>query len=123
MNTDRPTMDQTTARTATTQELRDAFLVEELFADGEARTLRTGEDDMLIAGIVPASGALGLPAAAADGREFGIINIGGDGEVIVDDESFALGHRDGLYAGLGSTVTFRGDGARFYVVAVPWRSS
>jgi len=119
MNTDRPTTDAAHARAATTQELRDAFLVEELFAAGEARTLGTAEDDMLIAGIVPASGQLALPAAASEGREFGIINIGGDGEVLVDGEAYALGHRDGLYAGLGSTLSFRGADARFYVVAVP----
>lgn len=116
---ERPTMDAARTRTATTQELRDAFLVEELFAAGQARMLRTGEDDMLIAGIVPSSGELGLPTEDTDGREFGIINIGGDGQVLVDDYAHTLGHRDGLYAGLGSTLTFRGPEARFYVVAVP----
>jgi 4-deoxy-L-threo-5-hexosulose-uronate ketol-isomerase len=118
MNADRPSMDAVRARTATTQELRDGFLVEELFAAGEARTLRTAEDDMLIAGIVPVAGELGLPEAAVQGREYGVINLGERGEVVVDGEAHALEHRDGLYAGAGATLSFRGEGARFYVVAV-----
>lgn len=123
MNADRPAMDPASARTATTQELRDAFLVEELFIDGEARTLRAADDDMVIAGIVPSAGELDLPEVAALGREFGVINIGGDGEVVVDGVAYPLGHRDGLYAGLGSSLSFSGAEARFYVVAVPARET
>ena len=52
-------------------------------------------------------------------REFGIINLGTDGEVVVDGEVHPLGHRDGLYAGRGSSLVFRGRGARFYVVSAP----
>jgi len=120
---DRGVTDAVRARAASTDELRDAFLVDELFADGEVRTLHTAEDRMLVAGVVPSAGELVLPEVptlGADGlsrREFGIVNIGEAGEVVVDGQVHALAHRDGLYAGRGSTLAFRGAGARFYVVA------
>jgi len=123
VNIDRPVTDAIRARTATTQELRDAFLVEGLFAPGEVNTLHTAEDRMLVAGVVPSAGELTLGEIDALGegglarREFGVVNIGGPGEVVVDGETFSLGHRDGLYAGRGSALSFRGEQARFYVVA------
>ncbi|QTV80387.1 5-dehydro-4-deoxy-D-glucuronate isomerase [Microbacterium sp. NIBRBAC000506063] len=124
MTTDRPTIDPTRARTATTEELRDAFLLENLFVDGEAHAAHTAEDRMVVAGVVPGTGELSLPelpALGAEGysrREFGVINIGEAGEVVVDGEVYSLEHRDGLYAGRGAQLSFRGEGARFYVVAV-----
>ncbi len=123
MTTDRPATDPRHARTATTQELRDAFLVDDLFVAGEARATHTAEDRMLIAGVVPTTGELALPdvdALGPDGyarREFGVINLGEPGEVLVDDEAHTLAHRDGLYVGRGAALRFRGEGARFYVVS------
>lgn len=35
-------------------------------------------------------------------REMGIINIGGDGEIIVDGKSYTLVSKDGLYIGSGN---------------------
>ncbi|BDV29896.1 5-dehydro-4-deoxy-D-glucuronate isomerase [Microbacterium terricola] len=122
MNRDRHATDPASARTATTQELRDRYLIDELFADGEVRTVHTAEDRMLVAGVVPGDDdlVLGDIAALGDGgldrREFGVINLGTPGEVLVDGEPYALDHRDGLYAGRGSRLAFRGRGARFYVV-------
>ena len=123
MITDRPVVDATRARVATTQELREAFLVDELFIAGEARAVHTAEDRMLIAGVVPGTAALTLPHVEALGegglarREFGVVNIGETGEVVVDGQPYELAHRDGLYIGRGSTFSFRGEGARFYVVS------
>lgn len=123
MTDDRPAADLRAVRTATTQELRDAFLVEELFVRGEARATHTAEDRMVIAGVVPAESPLTLPEVAALGadgfarRELGVINIGETGEVIVDGAVHTLAHRDGLYIGRGADVVFQGGGARFYVVS------
>lgn len=130
MTDDRPAVDARTARTATTQELRDAFLVEDLFVRGEARATHTAEDRMMIAGIVPAGHPLTLPDVAALGpdglarREFGVLNLGETGEVVVDGTTHTLAHRDGLYIGRGAVargadVRFQGDDARFYVVSAP----
>lgn len=123
MTVDRPAFDPTRTRTATTQELRDAFLIEDLFVAGEARAVHTAEDRMLVAGVVPLGAELSLPEVDALGpygyarREFGVINLGEEGEVLVGGVAYGLAHRDGLYAGRGSTLSFRGVGARFYVVA------
>jgi len=123
MNRDRHATDPIATRAASTQELRDQFLIDELFVDGEVRTLHTAEDRMLVAGVVPLDGELSfddVDALGADGlsrREFGVVNLGEAGEVVVDGEAYSLAHRDGLYAGRGSTLAFRGRGARFYVVS------
>src|SRR5687768_18302693 len=84
---------------------------------------------MLIAGVVPGAGELTLPHVEALGegglarREFGVINIGETGEVVVDGEPYELAHRDGLYIGRGSTFSFRGEGSRFYVVSADRKST
>jgi 4-deoxy-L-threo-5-hexosulose-uronate ketol-isomerase len=123
MSRDRHATDPASARTATTEQLRERYLIEDLFAEGEVRAVHTAEDRMLVAGAVPADTELALGAVDAigeagwDRREFGVINLGTDGEVVVDGVAHALGHRDALYAGLGSTLTFRGRGARFYLVS------
>lgn len=124
-NRDRQAADPRSACTATTQELRDQYLIDELFVAGEVRTVHIAEDRMLVAGVVPSGAELTLgdvPTLGEGGmlrREFGVINIGESGEVLVDGVAYTLGHRDGLYAGLGSSLSFRGDGARFYVVSAP----
>ncbi|GAA1846317.1 5-dehydro-4-deoxy-D-glucuronate isomerase [Agromyces salentinus] len=129
MNRDRHATNPAAARTASTQELRDAYLVDGLFARGEVRTLHTAEDRMLVAGVVPDGGELSFGEIRALGegglerREFGVVNIGEPGEVVVDGVPFELGHRDGLYAGRGSTLAFRGDGARFYIVTAVAQAS
>ncbi|WP_127793744.1 5-dehydro-4-deoxy-D-glucuronate isomerase [Agromyces sp. LHK192] len=124
MNRDRHSTSPAGARAATTQELRDAYLIDDLFASGEVRTLHTAEDRMLVAGIVPTGDVeLGLgeiPALGEGGlarREFGIVNLGEAGEVLVDGAVHRLEHRDGLYAGRGAALAFRGDGARFSLVS------
>ena len=123
MITDRPAIDAVRTRAATTEELRESFLVEELFAEGEARAVHIAEDRMLIAGVVPGDGELTLPQVEALGagglarREFGVINIGETGVVVVDGRPTAMEHRDGMYIGRGSTFSFSGAGARFYVVS------
>ncbi len=115
----------TSAETATTADLRDSYLVQDLFADGEVRATYTHEDRLLVGGAVPGTGQLDLPAftevlgteSHLAGRELGVINVGGPGEVLVDDEPHALGTLDGAYVGLGRRVAFRGAGARFYLVS------
>ncbi|PZG20107.1 5-dehydro-4-deoxy-D-glucuronate isomerase [Micromonospora craterilacus] len=112
--------------TATTAELRENYLVDDLFSTGEVRGVYTHEDRMLIGGAVPGHQQLGLPAWDVLGvsshlqrRELGIINVAGPGHVLVDGEKFELGHLDGLYVGRGSKVTFAGADAAFYFVSAP----
>ena len=115
----------------TTEELRAHFLVEELFLTGQTRMVYSYYDRLIIAGVVPQDkleldvdekiiGASHL----LERREMGIINIGGEGTLVVDGTEYAMAPRDGLYIGMGSReIVFRSaDAARpakYYVNCAP----
>lgn len=112
--------------TSRAADLRENYLIEDLFAEGEVHAVYTHDDRMVVGGAVPAGERLELPAwdvLATDThlarRELGIINVAETGQVLVDGEKFELGHLDGLYVGRGSEVAFVGDDAAFYFVSVP----
>ena len=121
----------TSAETATTADLRDSFLVQDLFVTGEVNATYTHEDRMVVGGAVPGTGQLDLPAFAdvlgteshLERRELGVINVGGSGPVVVDGEKFELEHLDGLYVGRGSEVSFAGAEAAFYFVSASAHAS
>ncbi|HEX8359067.1 MAG TPA: 5-dehydro-4-deoxy-D-glucuronate isomerase [Longimicrobium sp.] len=128
-----PSPEQT--RRMTTEELRNSFLVPDLFQPGAA-TLRFVElDRVVLGGIVPVDGALRLdapPEMAAEffleRREAGILNVGGAGRVTADGTEYAMAARDGLYLGRGTReVTFASDDpsapAKFYLVSYPAHAS
>ena len=127
MNTDRPTTDAARARTATTQELRDAFLIEELFVAGEARTAAHAEDRMLVAGVVPAAASSPRRARRARRRRprraaSSASSTSGAGEVHRRRGSVMRSTTaTACTRVVGSTLSFRGADARFYVVAVAGR--
>lgn len=117
--------DPASLETATTAELRERYLVDDLFVEGEIRATYTHEDRMVLAGAVPTGDAT-LTLETADPlraesflerRELGVINLGGPGELLVDGEAHTLGTLDGAYVGRGREVAFRGAGARFYLVS------
>lgn len=127
----RPTLDVRHAtapgsiETATTEDLRARFVVSGLFVPGEVRGTYTHHDRLVVAGAMPAGGAdLTLEGGGPigegtflDHRELGIVNLGGDGEVLVGGEAHRLGRLDGMYVPRGHEVGFRGEGARFYLVS------
>lgn len=112
-------------------ELREAFVTSPLFCDGEVKLTYTDVDRGVIAGIMPTSKALMLPThkeLAADyfcqRREAGVINIGGEGSITVDGESFAMANKDSLYIAKESKeVEFSSNDAKnpakFYLVSYP----
>jgi 4-deoxy-L-threo-5-hexosulose-uronate ketol-isomerase len=113
-------------QTATAADLRDSFLVEDLFCQGEVHGVYTHDDRMVVGGAVPGTGQLELPAWDVLGtdkhlerRELGVINVGGTGAVLVDGEKFELDHLDGLFVGRGAEVSFSGADAAFYFVSAP----
>lgn len=109
-----------------TTALRQNFLAEGMFADGEIRLVYTHYDRFTIGGAVPAGGSLVLDKVEEtktehflDRREMGIVNIGETGTVEADGESYEMGRGDVLYLGMGTgAVTFKGDG-RFYITSCP----
>lgn len=90
-----------------TAELRAAFLVDDLFAPGELRSVSTDLDRMLLCGVVPFS-PIALPAYSSFGtayfterRELGVVNLGPPGRVSVGGVAYTVGTLDCLYVGLG----------------------
>ena len=111
--------------TATTEDLRARFVVSGLFTPGRVGGTYTHHDRMIVAGAVPVGGdvlTLGGGDPVGEGpflahRELGVINLGEDGEVLVDGDAHRLGRLDGMYVPRGHDVGFRGEGARFYLVS------
>ena len=112
-----------------TQELREHFLLGDLFAPGEIRLVHTGLDRMIAGGIMP-DAALPLdppPDLRArffhERRESGVMNIGDPGEVIVDGRHFSVGPLECVYIGRGAeNILFRslhGGQAAFYLLSCP----
>lgn len=118
-------------RRLTTDELRDRFLVQDLFRDSQVTFRFADLDRVILAGAVPTDGPLdlGVPdELAADSfterREVGVLNIGGAGTVSIGGEAHTLDSLDVLYVGRGAgDLTFASDetsaSARFYVVSYP----
>jgi 4-deoxy-L-threo-5-hexosulose-uronate ketol-isomerase len=117
-----------------TDELRQSFLLSDLFVPGEINLRITDLDRAVVGGAVPTDGPIALPnpdALRADffaeRREIGILNIGGDGTVTVDEQNFDLASRDVLYVGRGSRdVSFASASAenpsRYYIISYPAHS-
>jgi 4-deoxy-L-threo-5-hexosulose-uronate ketol-isomerase len=113
------------------EELRDRYLIEDLFREGECVLNYTHADRFVIGGVAVAGAAVKLPAqtepASAAGhpflerRELAIVNVGKIvGTVTVDGETHTLGNKDCLYVGMGAAdVSFEGAGARFYLASCP----
>ncbi|MBJ6987596.1 5-dehydro-4-deoxy-D-glucuronate isomerase [Devosia sp. MC521] len=114
-----------------TEELRDTFLVEDLFEPDTVRWVYTHYDRMAVGSAVPAGGPLALlpikPTGTEnflDRRELIAVNIGAPGTIVVDGENHAVGSRDMLYIGMGNKdVQFAGEGAKFYLLSAPAHAS
>lgn len=114
----------------TTDELRDAFLVD-LFEAGDLNLLYCEVERAIVGAAVPTVAKLSLEAGkelAADyfcqRREVGVLNIGAVGTVTVDGTKYTMENLDGLYIGRGSKeIIFESDAAddpaRFYLISYP----
>lgn len=116
----------------TTRELREAFVMENLFQPGRITLVYSDSDRAIVGGAVPLASPLPLLATQKEmaaqyfneRRELGVVNIGGDGVVRVDGKDSHLGARDMLYVGRGAkTIEFSSsDPARpavYYLVSFP----
>jgi 4-deoxy-L-threo-5-hexosulose-uronate ketol-isomerase len=117
-----------------TDQIREAILIEHLFAPDELSTTYSHYDRLIIGGANPVSKPLRLEtfpelkaAYFLERRELGIINVGAASSVMVDGKTFDLDFKDALYVGRGSKeIVFhksvRGQ-AMFYFNSAPAHSS
>jgi 4-deoxy-L-threo-5-hexosulose-uronate ketol-isomerase len=121
--------------TLDTAALRRHHLISGLFKEGTVQLTLSHVERMVIGGVLPVAGDVVMeiadPAYSAislERREFGIVNIGGEGSVSVDGTPFALRARDGLYVGMGvKSLRFASNAgdqpAKFYLVSTPAHAS
>ncbi|MFT4835890.1 MAG: 4-deoxy-L-threo-5-hexosulose-uronate ketol-isomerase [Psychromonas sp.] len=119
----------------TSSELKESYVVDNLYQPDEVPLTYSDIDRGVIGSAVPVKEELGLPIdkeLACDyftqRREIGVLNIGGAGQVIVNDEAFSLAFEDSLYIGRGNeNVIFKSDDsenpAKFYFVSYPAHTS
>ena len=125
------TSDRFSIRRMTTQELRDRFVIENLFQQGKANLVYTNVDRAVVGGIVPLEEPLELKGSRemacayfCERREVGIINLGGAGSIVVDGTTHDMGNRECLYIRRGSRgILCASDNpvapAQFYLVSYP----
>ena len=114
-----------------TEELRENYLVEDIFKDDQIELVYSHVDRIIFGGIKPVYKELKLEAGKEmgvdyflEGRELGIINIGGKAIVTIDGTEYELKEKDGLYVGKGNKeVSFKSvnpeEPAKLYVNSVP----
>lgn len=114
-----------------TEELREKYLVENVFEADEISLVYSHQDRIIAGGVMPIEKTLSLgttkelaTAYFLERRELGIINIGGDGVVVLDGKEYNVGHKEGMYVGMGTKdVSFKSvdknNPAKFYVNSAP----
>lgn len=124
-------IDPGTAAAMGTDQLRENFLIDDLFTAGQVRWTYSHYDRMAVGSAVPDGGALALEPIRPTGtvnfldrRELIAVNIGEAGTISVDGEDHAVGTRDMLYIGMGKVdVRFAGAGAKYYLLSAPAHAS
>jgi 4-deoxy-L-threo-5-hexosulose-uronate ketol-isomerase len=118
-----------------TGELREHFLIQDLFVPDQIKMVYTYYDRLIVGGLCPMREStleVDKSVIGADSllerREMGIINIGGAGIVTVEGRRFELASRDGLFIGVGAReVVFNsanaGTPAKFYFNCAPAHTS
>lgn len=114
-----------------TQDLRDTFQICDLFVSGQLVAHFTDLDRLVVGGVMPALETIELPNHKETGRAFflerrelGAINVGGEGKVVADGQTFSLEKLDCVYLPMGTkSVTFESvdpsNPAKFYFLSCP----
>ena len=121
------------AQSLGTNSLREKFLIENVFVEGELTLNYTHIDRVIVGGACPTLvelvfgtelGALVGTDYLLERRELGVINIGGAGKVIVDGQAYSVDNFCAIYVGSRSkVVSFKSDDAsnpaKFYFNCAP----
>ena len=122
---------QQEAQSFDNEQLRSNFLIESIFQKNEISLSYTHYDRVILGGVMPTSSEISLPTYDnlksdyfLERREIGIINVGGEGEILVDDSVFSLSKLDALYVGKGcKSVIFKSlnseNPAQFFLLSAP----
>lgn len=118
-----------------TERLRKEYLIDDVFGIDEINLVYSHIDRIIVGGVVPMAKEVVLETAPElrsptflARREMGVINIGGDGVVTVDDDKYEMTKYDCLYVGRGAAkITFesndKANPAKFYLNSVPAHTS
>ncbi|MDD4316627.1 MAG: 5-dehydro-4-deoxy-D-glucuronate isomerase [Clostridia bacterium] len=116
--------------TMTTEQLRETFLLQNLFEKGKLNLVYSHIDRIIAGGCIPVED-ISLPSGAElkaayflERREMGVICIFGSGEIVADGISYPMKKYDCLYLTRGTKeVTFRSDDkqnpAFYYINSTP----
>ncbi len=127
----RYTADKIRYKTMTTDELRENFLIDYLFREGEILLEYCEIERAIVGSAVPTKKPLKLKAGkelAAEyfcqRREVGILNTGNKGKITVDGTEYEMSNLDCLYIGRGSSeVSLESDDssepAKYYILSHP----
>lgn len=115
----------------TTGRLREEFLIDDLFQADVIKLVYSHIDRIITGSAVPVRETLKLTAGDelraqyfCERRELGVINIGGSGTITIDGKVYQVGHKEGMYIGMGSKdIMFASDDAsspaKFYLNSAP----
>lgn len=114
-----------------TEELREHFLIQNLFDPDQFKMIYSYFDRLIVGGVCPVNPVaididekiIGAPHLLAR-RELGLINIGGPGTVDIDGQTASLAFKDGLYVGMGAkelvfSSADRNNPAKYYLNCAP----
>lgn len=114
-----------------TAQLREHFLIENIFEAGKVHLTLSHYDRFIAGGIMPLGEKIELPNPEKlkanyflERRELGIINVGGTGTIIADYVRFEIGFKEALYIGQSTKkVVFsssdQNNPAKFYINSAP----
>ncbi len=119
----------------TTEELRDEFLITNIFKADDMSCVYSHVDRIVTMGCMPVKEKVAVDKGIdcwknfgakflLERRELGTINIGGDGIVTVDGKSYDVNNYDALYVPMGSKEVFfeskdAAKPAKFYILTTP----
>lgn len=118
-----------------TKTLRERYVIPQIFEQDELLLTYSHHDRIIAGGIMPVQKEVQLPVTKDLGtsfflerREMGIINIGGEGYIILDGVRQEMAAKDGLYIGAGVKEVIFGsynkeNPAKFYMNSAPAHKS